>query len=55
MTDETQPSSYPRDLVGYGRNVPHAQWPGGAKIALEYGRREEAGGENTVPHREPTS
>ena len=27
MTDDIQPSIYPRDMVGYGRNVPHAQWP----------------------------
>ena len=25
MTD----GSYPRDLIGYGRNPPHAGWPGG--------------------------
>ena len=31
--DSTQPS--PRDLVGYGRDVPHAQWPGGARIAVQ--------------------
>ena len=26
-----------RDLVGYGRHVPHAQWPGQAKIAVDKG------------------
>ena len=26
---------YPRDLVGYGRKLPHARWPGGAQIALQ--------------------
>ena len=30
--DSTAP--YPRDLVGYGADVPHARWPGGARIAL---------------------
>jgi len=25
---------YPRDLIGYGRDVPHARWPNGARIAL---------------------
>ena len=55
MTDETQPSSYPRDLVGYGRNVPHAQWPGGAKIALQFVLNYEEGGENNVLHGDPTS
>ena len=26
---------YPRDLIGYGRTPPHAQWPDGARIALQ--------------------
>ena len=26
---------YPRDLVGYGPNPPHADWPGGARIAVQ--------------------
>ena len=30
--DSTLP--YPRDLKGYGRDVPHAQWPGAARVAL---------------------
>ena len=55
MTDETQPSTYPRDLVGYGRNVPHAQWPGDAKIALQFVLNYEEGGENNVLHGDPTS
>ena len=29
--DATAP--YPRDLVGYGRNPPHPQWPGQARLA----------------------
>ncbi|MGZ5196254.1 MAG: allantoinase, partial [Ramlibacter sp.] len=28
--------NYPRDLVGYGRNPPHAQWPGQARVALQF-------------------
>ena len=28
--DSTQP--YPRDLIGYGKQPPHAQWPGGARV-----------------------
>jgi allantoinase len=27
---------YPRDLVGFGANPPDAQWPGGARIAVEF-------------------
>ena len=28
-------SDYPRDMVGYGRNPPHPQWPGHARVALQ--------------------
>jgi allantoinase len=28
-------SGYPRDLIGYGRNPPHASWPENARIALQ--------------------
>ena len=27
-------AAYPRDLLGYGDKPPDAQWPGGAKVAL---------------------
>ncbi len=46
--DSTQP--YPRDLIGYGRNPPHPQWPGGARIALQFVLNYEEGGENSVLH-----
>jgi allantoinase len=46
--DTTLP--YPRDLVGYGRNPPHAQWPGGARIAVQFVLNYEEGGENAVLH-----
>ena len=42
--------SYPRDLIGYGCNVPHAQWPGGARIALQFVLNYEEGAENSVLH-----
>ncbi len=42
--------AYPRDLVGYGRKVPHAQWPGGARIALQFVLNYEEGAENSVLH-----
>lgn len=44
------PTSYPRDLVGYGRNPPHARWPGNARIALQFVLNYEEGGENSVLH-----
>ena len=48
LYDTTRP--YPRDLVGYGRNPPHAQWPGGACIALQFVLNYEEGGENATLH-----
>jgi allantoinase len=53
MTDPTTPD--PRDMVGYGRKVPHAQWPGQAKIAVQFVLNYEEGGENNVLHGDPTS
>jgi len=46
--DTTRP--YPRDLVGYGRTPPHAQWPGHARIAVQFVLNYEEGGENSVLH-----
>lgn len=46
--DTTSP--YPRDLVGYGRTPPHAQWPGQARIAVQFVLNYEEGGENSVLH-----
>ncbi|WJI17603.1 allantoinase PuuE [Pseudoxanthomonas winnipegensis] len=41
---------YPRDLIGYGRDAPHADWPGGARIAVQFVLNYEEGGENNVLH-----
>jgi allantoinase len=41
---------YPRDLAGYGRTPVHAQWPGGARIAVQFVLNYEEGGENSVLH-----
>ncbi len=46
---------YARDLRGYGPQVPHARWPGGAKIAVQFVLNYEEGGENNVLHGDPTS
>ena len=51
--DSTAP--YPRDLAGYGRNPPHAQWPGQARIAVQFVLNYEEGGENNVLHGDPGS
>lgn len=47
--------NYPRDMIGYGRIVPHAQWPHGARIALQFVLNYEEGGENNVLHGDPAS
>ncbi|BBI52951.1 hypothetical protein HORIV_53720 [Vreelandella olivaria] len=41
---------YSRDLIGYGRNPPHANWPNKAKIAVQFVLNYEEGGENCVLH-----
>ncbi len=43
-------NNYPRDLKGYGRHAPHAQWPGQARVALQFVLNFEEGGENSVLH-----
>jgi allantoinase len=48
LYDSTQP--YPRDLIGYGRDAPHAQWPNSARIAVQFVLNFEEGGENSVLH-----
>ena len=42
--------NYPRDLIGYGERLPHAQWPGQARIAVQFVLNYEEGGENSVLH-----
>ncbi|MEI8303462.1 MAG: allantoinase PuuE [Burkholderiales bacterium] len=47
--------AYPRDLVGYGRNPPQANWPGRARVAVQFVLNYEEGGENCVLHGDPGS
>ena len=49
------PKRYPRDLKGYGRNPPHAQWPGDARVAVQFVLNYEEGGENNPLHGDATS
>ena len=51
----TSSPDYPRDLIGLSRNPPHARWPGGARIALQFVLNYEEGAENCVLHGDPTS
>ena len=46
---------YPRDLRGHGRTPPHAQWPGSARIAVQFVLNYEEGGENNPLHGDATS
>lgn len=51
MADKT----YPRDLIGYGGKPPYADWPDGARIAVQFVLNYEEGGENCVLHGDPAS
>ena len=46
---------YPRDLRGYGAQIPLANWPDGAKIAVQLVLNYEEGGENNILHDDPAS
>lgn len=46
---------YPRDLTGHGPDAPHARWPGGARIAVQFVLNYEEGGENCVLHGDTSS
>lgn len=43
-------AAYPRDLIGYGRTPLFADWPGKARIAVQFVLNYEEGGENNVLH-----
>ena len=44
------PADYPRDMVGYGASPPEAQWPDGARVAVQFVINYEEGGENSILH-----
>ena len=48
-------SNYPRDMIGYGRQMPNSHWPDDAKIALQFVINYEEGGENCILHGDPYS
>lgn len=50
-----QQDNYPRDLKGYGPTPPEANWPGGARIALQFVLNYEEGGENCTLHGDAAS
>ena len=50
MTDR-----YDRDMQGYGAEPPHAAWPNGANIAVQFVLNYEEGGENCLLHGDAAS
>jgi len=46
---------YPRDMIGYGAEPPHAQWPGEARLALQFVINYEEGAENAIFHGDPAA
>ncbi len=48
-------TEYPRDMIGYGQDCPHPNWPGNARVAVQFVINYEEGGENNVLHGDPAS
>jgi OHCU decarboxylase len=48
-------TDYPRDLLGYGRSLPRVQWPGNARVCVQFVINYEEGGENCILHGDPAS
>ena len=48
MSSSNASDDYPRDLIGYGRQAPHAGWPSSARIALQFVLNYEEGAESCV-------
>lgn len=46
---------YPRDLIGYGNRPPRADWPGDARVAVQFVLNYEEGGENNILHGDAAS
>lgn len=44
-----------RDFIGYGENSPDPQWPGGARIAVNFNLNVEGGGEATLANGDTSS
>lgn len=48
-------STYPRDMIGYGRKSPNPNWVNNARIAVQFVINYEEGGENCILHGDPSS
>ena len=51
----TDTGAYPRDMIGYGRAPPFADWPNRARIAVQFVINYEEGGENNILHGDAAS
>lgn len=47
--------NYPRDMIGYGGNPPKVNWPGDARIAVQFVINYEEGAENNILHGDAAS
>ena len=48
MSADLANTPYPRDLLGYGANPPHANWPNNKRLALNFVINYEEGGERSM-------
>ena len=48
-------AGYPRDMIGYGQTPPDPNWPGGARLAVQFVINYEEGGENCILHGDAAS
>ncbi|WP_322867101.1 allantoinase PuuE [Aquicoccus sp. G2-2] len=46
---------YPRNMIGYGPDAPDPQWPGKARVAVQFVLNYEEGGENCILHGDAAS
>nr|WP_174505931.1 allantoinase PuuE [Acinetobacter sp. Marseille-Q1620] len=55
LIDSIKNQEYSRDLIGYHGNVPQANWPNKARVAVQFVLNYEEGGESHVEHGDPGS
>ncbi len=48
-------NKYPRNMLGYGSNLPKVIWPHNSKIAVQFVLNYEEGGENSILHGDKSS
>jgi putative urate catabolism protein len=53
--EELKMENYPRNMRGYGRDIPDPKWPGGAHVAVQFVLNYEEGGENNILHGDAAS